>query len=187
MYIVYISSREIRQEVGGGSVSLLITTLAVPRRCIPLGEISCIPAHVYTCTSTCMCMYTVHVLLYMCMLEVVMQQVCMNVSCMLHTLYIPKVQKSLYFQHNSCNVHAALQLLCTHVYTANLVGGTTHARGHWRTVCPKAESVCCGAGIFRSMLPWGRQVASTTSVTRSYVATPEPSLSSTLMSAVTSP
>ena len=70
--------------------------------------------HVHVCACT-LYMYMC-VLLYMCMLEVVMQQVCMNVSCMLHvhtcTLYIPKVQRSLYFQHNSCNVHAALQLLC---------------------------------------------------------------------------
>ena len=47
-------------------------------------------------------------------MEVAKQQVCMCVSCMLHTMYIPKVQRSLYFQHNSCSAHAPLQL---HVYT----------------------------------------------------------------------
>ena len=42
----------------------------------------------------------------------------MSVSCMLH-IYIPKVQRSLYFQRNSCSTHAALKLLlnftCTYV------------------------------------------------------------------------
>ena len=34
-------------------------------------------------------------------------QVCMGVSCMLHTLYIPKVQRPLYI---CCSIHAAMQL-----------------------------------------------------------------------------
>ena len=37
------------------------------------------------------------------LLEVAKQQVCMSVSCMLHT-----VQRSLHFQHNSCSTHAVL-------------------------------------------------------------------------------
>ena len=48
--------------------------------------------------------------------EVAKQQVCMSVSCMLHTFlkYI-HVQRS---QHNFCSAHAALQLIymCVHVY-----------------------------------------------------------------------
>ena len=47
-------------------------------------------------------------------------------NIMLEVTYIPKLQRSLYFQHNSCSTHAALQLLyicivytelqCVHVH-----------------------------------------------------------------------
>ena len=42
--------------------------------------------------------------------------------CVLCVTYIPKVQRSLDFQHNSCSAHAALQLLRTmYVYILYVV------------------------------------------------------------------
>ena len=65
-----------------------------------------------------------HLALYMYMyvhvLEVGKQQVYTSVSCML-----PKVQRSLYFQHNSSSTHAALQLL---LYVCILQPLKTHYR-----------------------------------------------------------
>ena len=42
-----------------------------------------------------------HVHVHTCMLEVDKQQVCMSVHVSYIYMYIPKVQISLYFQHNS--------------------------------------------------------------------------------------
>ena len=91
--------------------------------CICLGRsiiiegvcIMCAFVHVHVCTCT----------VCMCVSEYVHVHVCVgssnrSVSCMI----IPKVQGSLYFQHNSCSAHAALQLL--HNY--NLTW-TTSSRG----------------------------------------------------------
>ena len=56
------------------------------------------------------------------MLEVAKQKVCMNVSYA-YVTNIPKLQESLYFQHNnSYNARAALQLL----YVTSIVAGMSH-------------------------------------------------------------
>ena len=82
--------------------------------------------------------------MYMNMLEVAKQQVCMSVSCMLH-IYIPKVQSSLYFQHNSYNAHAVLQLLHVHVFEQEHIKSTKQARETVTT-----ERVCKGVSGRRS-------------------------------------
>ena len=59
-----------------------------------------------TCTYTCTCTYMYMYIVYMYMYIVYMYMY-------MYVQYIPKVQRSLYSQHNSCSTHSALQLLCT--------------------------------------------------------------------------